>query len=62
MEIGDKVKHINNGEHIYTVIRLHENIATIKRPQELCKKIDINNKRSALIDVSVCKIENLIKL
>ena len=60
MEVGDKVKHVNTGEHIYTIIRLHENIATIKRPPELCKKLNPNSKSSPLIDVSICKIENLI--
>ena len=60
MKIGDKVKHINTGGHIYTIIRLNENIATIKRPPELCKKLNPNSKSSPLIDVSVCKIENLI--
>lgn len=50
MNIGDKVKHINTGEHIYTIIR----------PPELCKKLNPNSKSSPLIDVSICKIENLI--
>ena len=62
MNIGDKVKHINTGEHIYTIIRLNENIATIKRPQELCKKLNPNSKSSPIIDVSICKTENLIMI
>ena len=60
MKIGDKVKHVNTGEHIYTIIRFHENIATIKRPKELCKKSNPNSKSSPIIDLSICKIENLI--
>ena len=60
MNIGDKVKHINTGEHIYTIIRLHENIATIKRPQELWVKLNPNSKSSPIIDLSISKIENLI--
>lgn len=60
MKIGDKVKHVNTGEHIYTIIRLHGNIATIKRPPELCKKLNPNNKNSPLIDVSICDIKNLL--
>ena len=60
MKIGDKVKHVNTGEHIYTIIRLHENIATIKRPKELWVKLNPNSKSSPIIDLSICKIENLI--
>ena len=61
MKIGDKVKHINTGEHIYTIIRLHGNIATIKRPKELWVKLNPNSKSSPIIDLSICKIENLIQ-
>ena len=60
MKIGDKVKHINTGDHIHEIIRFHGNIVTIKRPPELCKKLNPNSKSSPLIDVSICKIENLI--
>ena len=60
MKIGDKVKHVNTGEHIYTIIRLSENIATLKRPKELIKKLTPNSKSSPLIDVSICNINNLI--
>jgi len=60
MKIGDKVKHINTGEHIYTIIRLHENIATIKRPPELWVKLNPNSKSSPIIDVSICNIKNLL--
>ena len=60
MKIGDKVKHINTGDHIHEIVRFHGNIATIKRPPELCKKLNPNSKSSPLIDVSICKIENLI--
>jgi len=60
MKIGDKVKHVNTGEHIYTIIRLSENIATLKRPKELFKKLNPKSKSSPIIDVSICKIENLI--
>lgn len=59
MKVGDKVKHVNTGEHIYTIIRLHENIATIKRPPELWVKLNPNSKSSLIIDVSICKVENL---
>ena len=62
MNLGDKVKHKNTGEHIYTIIRLHGNIATLKRPKELYKRLTLNSKSSHIIDVSICKIENLIKL
>lgn len=62
MNIGDKVKHKNTGEHIYTIIRLHGNIATLKIPKELHKRLTLNTKSSPIIDVSICKIENLIKL
>ena len=62
MKINDKVKHINTGEHIYTIIRLHENIATIKRPKELWVQLNPKSKSSPIIDLSICKIENLIKI
>jgi len=60
MKIGNKVKHVNTGEHIYSIIRLTKNIATLKRPKELIKKLNPNSKSSPLIDVSICNINNLI--
>jgi hypothetical protein len=60
MKIGDKVKHINTGDHIHEIIRFHGNIATIKRPPELWVKLNPNSKSSPIIDLSICKIENLI--
>ena len=60
MKIGDKVKHVNTGEHIYTIIRLNENIVTIKRPPELCKKLNPNSKSSPIIDLYICDVKNLI--
>lgn len=62
MKIGDKVKHINTGEHVYTIIRLNKNIATLKRPVELFTKLNPNSKSSPIIDLSICKTENLIKI
>jgi hypothetical protein len=60
MKIGDKVKHINTGDHIHEIIRFHGNIATIKRPPELWVKLNPNSKSSLIIDLSICKTENLI--
>jgi hypothetical protein len=60
MKIGDKVKHVNTGEHIYTIIRLSENIATLKRPKELCKKLNPKSKSSHIVDVSICDVKNLL--
>lgn len=60
---GDKVKHINTGDYIYTVKSLTDNkIATIERPKELWVLLNPNSKSSPVIKVSVCKIENLIKI
>jgi len=59
MKTGDKVKHVNTGEHIYIIISLHGNIATIKRPPELWVKLNKNSKSSPIIDLSICKIQNL---
>ena len=63
LNIGDKVKHINTGNHIYTVKSITGNyVATIERPKELWVVLNPNSKSSPIIKVSVCKIENLIKL
>ncbi len=63
MEVGDKVKHVNTGNHIYTVKSITGNyVATIERPKELWVVLNPNSKSSPIIKVSVCKIENLIKL
>ena len=59
MKVGDKVKHINTGDSIYTILKINGNIATIKRPPELYKKLNPNSKGSPIIDVSICKVENL---
>ena len=62
--IGDKVKHVNMGEHIFTIKKIHENtIATIKRPIELITKLNPNTKSCEKVnDIYICKIENLIKI
>lgn len=62
MKIGDKVKHINTGENVYTIIKLTENIATLKRPISMYKKLCANSKSSPIIDISICDIKNLIKI
>ena len=60
MKIGDKVKHVNTGEHIHEIIRFHGHIATIKRPPELWKKLNKNSKSSPIIDLYICDVKNLI--
>lgn len=60
MKIGDKVKHVNTGDHIHEIVRFHGNIATIKRPPELCKKLNQNSKSSPIIDLYICDVKNLI--
>lgn len=63
MEVGDKVKHKNTGEHIYIVKSITGNyVATIEKPKELWVVLNPNSKSSPIIKVSVCKIENLIKI
>ena len=63
MKVGDKVKHKNTGNHIYTVKSITGNyVATIKRPKELWALLSPNSKSSPIIIVSVCLIENLIKI
>jgi len=63
LNIGDKVKHINTGDYIYTVKSITGNyVATIERPKELWVLLSPNSKSSPIIKVSVCKIENLIKI
>ena len=58
MKVGDKVKHINTGESIYTILKLNGNVATLKRPKELITVI--KNPSDMKIDISICKVENLI--
>jgi len=63
LNIGDKVKHVNTGDYIYTVKSITGNyVATIERPKELWVALNPNSKSSPIIKVSVCKIENLIKI
>ena len=64
MQVGDKVKHVNMGEYIFTIKKIHENtIATIKRPIELITKLNPNTKSCDKVnDIYICKIENLIKI
>ena len=64
MQVGDKVKHVNMGEHIFTIKKIHENtIATIKRPIDLITKLNPNTKSCDKVnDIYICKIENLIKI
>lgn len=57
MKIGDKVKHVNTGDHIYTIERIYDDkVATLKRPKELYTFI---NSR-LIIKKYCCRIENLI--
>jgi hypothetical protein len=60
MKIGDKVKHINTGNHIYEIINLNDMIATLKRPKELITII--KNPTKMKIDISICHTKNLILL
>jgi hypothetical protein len=58
-EVGDKVKHKNTGDHIYTIKSITNNIvATIERPKELW----VEFSPRIVVKVSVCMIENLIKI
>ena len=59
MKIGDKVKHVNTGEHIYTILKIKDGIATIKRPKELWVQLNTKSKSSPIIDISICNIKNL---
>ena len=59
IEIGDKVKHKNTGDHIYTIKSISNGIvATIIRPKELW----VEFSPRLVVKVSVCMIENLIKI
>jgi len=60
--IGSKVKHVNSGDHIYTVEKLHGSTATLLRPKELYSKLYPKIKTSPIITKSICRIENLIEL
>lgn len=62
MKIGDTVKHINTGDCIYTILKIHGNIATLQNPKELQTKLNKNAKNSVIIDVSICDMDNLIKI
>ena len=58
-KIGDKVKHKNTGDHIYTIKSISGGIvATIIRPKELW----VEFSPRLVVKVSVCMIENLIKI
>ena len=58
-KIGDKVKHKNTGDHIYTIKSVSGGIvATIIRPKELWVQFGPR----VTVKVNVCMIENLIKI
>jgi bifunctional DNA-binding transcriptional regulator/antitoxin component of YhaV-PrlF toxin-antitoxin module len=59
LNVGDKVKHINTGDHIYIVKKVNNDVvATLEKPKELWTFI---NLRLTIKD-AVCRIENLIKI
>jgi len=59
LEIGDKVKHKNTSDHIYTVKSITNNcIVTLIKPKELW----IVCSPRLTIKEAVCRIENLIKI
>lgn len=60
MKVGDKVKHVNTCNSVYTILKLRGNIATLKRPKELIKVI--KNPRDIVIDISICNVKNLIPI
>lgn len=60
MKIGDKVKHVNTGEHIYKILKIKDGIATIKRPKELWVQLNPKSKSSQIIDISICDVKNLL--
>lgn len=58
-KIGDKVKHVNTGESIYTIKNIKGNVAaTLEKPKESWTYI---NNRLTIKD-AVCRLENLIKI
>lgn len=58
-EVGDKVKHKNTGDHIYTIKSITNNIvATLEKPKELWT---VCSPRLTIKE-AVCRIENLTKI
>lgn len=55
--IGDKVKHKNNLEYVYTIKKQIGNILILNRPFELWEYDDCT-----IINISICNINNVIKI
>jgi hypothetical protein len=60
MQTGNKVKHVNTGDIIYTVKSLHNKTAVITKPKELHRPLYPKIKTSIIVDTCICRIENLI--
>lgn len=59
MKVGDKVKHVNTGEKIHTIIALHGHIATCLKDNTLWRRLNGNSINSPIIREMVCNIKNL---
>jgi len=60
MKIGDKVKHINTGDKIHTIKSINKTVCTCILDETMWHPLTTDSKSSVIVDVMICKLENLI--